>query len=158
MDWDSFFMNMACLTSLRSKDPETKVGTCIVNDENRIISVGYNGFPDISDNDNVFPWTRPSKYLYVIHSELNAILNSDDVRKLKNTRVYCTHFPCNECTKALIQVGIKTLYYLNDKENINNEASWYMFNLANVDVRKKTILKKVFDPRQYGDKSSQTDF
>ena len=119
ISWDEFFMGAAMLCAERSKDPNTQVGACIVNDENRILSVGYNGFPAGCD-DNVFPWDRSgddpydTKYLYVCHAELNAILNCRG-RSLAGSRIYVALFPCNECAKAIIQSGIKVVIYLSDK-------------------------------------------
>ena len=118
ISWDEFFMGAAMLCAERSKDPNTQVGACIVNDENRILSVGYNGFPAGCD-DNVFPWDRSgddpydTKYLYVCHAELNAILNCRG-RSLAGSRIYVALFPCNECAKAIIQSGIKEVIYLSD--------------------------------------------
>ena len=119
ISWDEFFMGAAMLCAERSKDPNTQVGACIVNDENRILSVGYNGFPAGCD-DNVFPWDRngddsyDTKYPYVCHAELNAILNCRG-RSLAGSRIYVALFPCNECAKAIIQSGIKEVIYLSDK-------------------------------------------
>lgn len=117
ISWDEYFMGVAILSTYRSKDPNTQVGACIVNDENKIVSIGYNGTPR-GLNDNEMPWNREgdfinSKYAYVCHSELNAILNYNG--SLKNTRIYVTLFPCNECAKAIIQAGIKEIIYLSDK-------------------------------------------
>ena len=109
ISWDEYFMSMAILSSKRSKDPNTKVGACIVSMDKKVLSVGYNGMP-IGIDDKKIPWGREgeeldTKYPYVCHAELNAILNSD--RNLHNSRIYVTLFPCNECAKALIQAGIK---------------------------------------------------
>ena len=119
ISWDEYFMGIAVLSSQRSKDPSTQVGACIVNDENRIMSMGYNGFPrGCSDDD--FPWERDgenesdTKYPFVCHAELNAILNAGG-RSLKNCRIYVALFPCNECAKAIIQSGIKEVIYISDK-------------------------------------------
>ena len=111
-------MGVAILSARRSKDPGTQVGACIVNSENRIVSVGYNGMPH-GCNDDVYPWDREgdmleTKYAFVCHAELNAILNSA-VGDLRGCRVYTTLFPCNECTKAIIQKGISEVIYLCDK-------------------------------------------
>ena len=111
-------MGVAILSARRSKDPGTQVGACIVNPENRIVSVGYNGMPH-GCNDDVYPWDREgdmldTKYAFVCHAELNAILNSA-VGDLRGCRVYTTLFPCNECTKAIIQKGISEVIYLCDK-------------------------------------------
>ena len=117
--WDEYFMGLAMWSSTRSKDPKSQVGACIVNDEKRIISVGYNGLTAGMD-DNDFPWNSigeetnclyTTKNPWVVHSELNAILNSHGA-DLKGTTMYITLFPCNECAKAIIQVGIKRVIYL----------------------------------------------
>ena len=119
ISWDEYFMGVAILASKRSKDPSTQVGACIVNDDNKIMSVGYNGFPrGCSDDD--FPWERSAekesatKYPYVCHAELNAILNAGG-NNLKGCRIYVALFPCNECAKAIIQCGIKEVIYISDK-------------------------------------------
>ena len=118
ISWDEYFMGVALLASQRSKDPSTQVGACIVNDDNRIMSVGYNGFPR-GCSDDEFPWEREgetthTKYPYVCHAELNAILNAGG-NSLKGCRIYVALFPCNECAKAIIQAGIKTIVYDCDK-------------------------------------------
>ena len=118
ISWDEYFMGVALLASQRSKDPSTQVGACIVNDDNRIMSVGYNGFPR-GCSDDEFPWEREgetthTKYPYVCHAELNAILNAGG-NSLKGCRIYVALFPCNECAKAIIQAGIKTVVYDCDK-------------------------------------------
>ncbi len=116
--WDEYFMGIAMLSARRSKDPGTQVGACIVNSDNRIVSVGYNGMPHGCDDD-LYPWDREggmleTKYAFVCHAELNAILNSAE-GDLRGCRVYTTLFPCNECTKAIIQKGISEVIYLCDK-------------------------------------------
>ncbi len=118
ISWDEYFMGIAYLSAMRSKDPNTQVGACIVSRENKILSVGYNGFPKGCDDDE-FPWKRDgdiydSKYAYVTHSELNAILNYRG-GSLEGTKLYVTLFPCNECAKAIIQAGIMELVYADDK-------------------------------------------
>lgn len=116
ISWDEYFMGVALLASQRSKDPSTQVGACIVNDDNRIMSVGYNGFPR-GCSDDEFPWEREgdkstlTKYPYVCHAELNAILNAGG-NSLKGCRIYVALFPCNECAKAIIQCGIKKSFTL----------------------------------------------
>lgn len=142
ISWDEFFMGAAMLCAKRSKDPNTQVGACIVNNENRILSVGYNGFP-AGCNDDVFPWERTaddeydSKYLYVCHAELNAILNCRG-RSLAGSRIYVALFPCNECAKAIIQSGIKEVIYLSDKyaHTSGVRASKRMFDSAGVKYTK----------------------
>ena len=116
--WDEYFMGVAQLAGMRSKDPSSQVGACIVSEDNKILSMGYNGFP-IGCSDDDFPWAREgeeleTKYLYVTHSELNAILNYRG-GSLEGAKLYVTLFPCNECAKAIIQSGIKTIVYGNDK-------------------------------------------
>lgn len=147
ISWDEFFMGAALLCAKRSKDPNTQVGACIVNSENRILSVGYNGFPSGCDDD-VFPWERKAesdydtKYLYVCHAELNAILNCRG-RNLSGSRIYVALFPCNECAKAIIQSGIKEVVYLSDKyaDTPSTRASKRMFDCAGVKYKKLTPEK-----------------
>ena len=119
ISWDEYFMGVALLSGLRSKDPNTQVGCCIVSPDNKILSMGYNGLPrGCSDDD--FPWTRDgedpleTKYVYSTHSELNAILNYSG-GSLEGARMYVSLFPCNECAKAIIQSGIKEVIYDCDK-------------------------------------------
>ena len=120
LNWDEYFMGVAKLTAMRSKDPNTQVGACIVDNEKRILSVGYNGAPNGFDDDK-FPWDRSgipleTKYLYVCHAEMNAITNFRGSRKdLKDSTIYVDLFPCNECAKQIIQSGIKHVIYLCDK-------------------------------------------
>ena len=118
--WDEFFMRVAVAASLRSKDPNTQVGACIAGKDNRILSVGYNGTPrGLTDDD--FPWETTDdiltdKHGYVIHAEANAVLNyRGSLRELEGARIYVTLFPCNECAKFLVQVGIGEVVYLDDK-------------------------------------------
>ena len=119
ISWDEYFMAVALLAAERSKDPSTQVGACIVDSENRIVSTGYNGFP-YGCSDDEYPWDREgedatqTKYGYVVHAELNAILNARG-RNVAGTRVYVALFPCNECAKAIIQAGISEVIYLSDK-------------------------------------------
>ena len=137
ISWDAYFMGLAILSSKRSKDPNTQVGACIVNDEKRIVSVGYNGAPNGINDDNDMKWDRDgdfkdTKYAYVCHSELNSILNSK--ADLKGCTLYVTLFPCNECAKAIIQAGIKKIIYLSDKYNgtDGNVVAKYMFDKVNI--------------------------
>lgn len=118
LKWDEYFMGIALLSAERSKDPNTSVGACIVSENNKILSVGYNGMP-VGCSDDEFPWEREgapldTKYLYVCHAELNAILNYTGT-DIRGSRIYTTLFPCNECTKAIIQSGITEIIYLSDK-------------------------------------------
>lgn len=116
LSWDEYFMGVAMLAAGRSKDPNTQVGACIVSPENIIISTGYNGMPK-GCSDDEFPWERTgeeTKYPFVVHAELNAILNANG-RDLRGSRLYVALFPCNECAKAIIQSGVKEVLYLSDK-------------------------------------------
>lgn len=116
ISWDEYFMGVALLAAKRSKDPNTQVGACIVSEDNIILSTGYNGFP-VGCSDDEFPWEREgenTKYPFVVHAELNAILNSNG-KSLHNAKIYVDLFPCNECAKAIIQSGIKEILYLYDK-------------------------------------------
>lgn len=121
ISWDEYFMGVAMLSAMRSKDPSTQVGACIVSQDNKILSMGYNGFP-IGCSDDEFPWGKEleqedpynAKYFYSTHSELNAILNYRG-GSLEGSKLYVTLFPCNECAKAIIQSGIRTLIYGSDK-------------------------------------------
>lgn len=139
ISWDTYFMGIAQLSSKRSKDPKTQVGACIVNKDNKIVGIGYNGFPkNISDDD--FPWKDEGRYLetkypYVVHAEANAILNA--TQSLKDCTLYVTLFPCNECTKLIIQSGIKELVYVSNKDEGKDFqiASKLMLEKANVMLR-----------------------
>lgn len=142
--WDEYFMGLALLSARRSKDPNTQVGACIVNQNNRIMSIGYNGLPaGCSDDD--FPWNN-EKYPYVCHAELNAILNNAG-RDLTNCKIYVALFPCNECAKAIIQSGIKEVLYLSDKyaDTDNVKASKRMFNAAGVTLTQLDLGNKVIN-------------
>ena len=140
--WDEYFMGVAKLSAMRSKDPNTQVGACIVSQDNKILSMGYNGFPK-GCSDDEFPWDKMDedpynrKYFYVTHSELNAILNYRG-GSLEGSKLYVTLFPCNECAKAIIQSGIKHIVYLDDKyRNANNNvAARHMFKIAGVEAKK----------------------
>ena len=119
ISWDEYFMLVAKVSALRSKDPNTQVGACIVDKDNKIVGCGYNGAP-MNFSDSKFPWNRDgefteSKYAYVCHAELNAILNSHT--DLRGTTIYVDLFPCNECAKAIVQAGIEKVIYLSDKYN-----------------------------------------
>lgn len=120
LTWNEYFMNLAALSAMRSKDPNTQVGACIVDNDNRILSIGYNGAP-IGFDDDIFPWDREgeplkTKYLYVCHAELNAITNyKGNKDAFKGSKIYVTLFPCNECAKLIIQSGIKEVIYESDK-------------------------------------------
>ncbi len=137
ISWDEYFMGIALLSANRSKDPSTQVGACIVSKNNKIMSVGYNGMP-AGCNDDEFPWEREgdeidTKYPYVCHAELNAILNNNG-GSLAGCKIYVALFPCNECAKAIIQSGIREVLYLSDKygETPRVLASKRMFTAAGV--------------------------
>ena len=138
ISWDEYFMGVAKLSGMRSKDPNTQVGCCIVSQDNKILSMGYNGLPT-GCSDDVFPWAREgedpleTKYVYTVHSELNAILNYRG-GSLEGAKLYVSLFPCNECAKAIIQAGIKTIIYGEDKyaETPAVRASKRMLNAAGV--------------------------
>ena len=132
---DEYFMGIAMLAARRSKDPSTQVGACIVSQENIIISTGYNGMPK-GCSDDEFPWDRTgeeTKYPYVVHAELNAILNANG-RYLRDSRMYVALFPCNECAKAIIPSGVKEVVYLSDKyaDTPVTKASKRMLDAAGV--------------------------
>lgn len=138
ISWDEYFMGVAHLSGMRSKDPNTQVGACIVSMDNKILSMGYNGFP-CGCSDDMFPWERDgdaldTKYAFVTHSELNAILNYRG-GSLEGTKLYVSLFPCNECAKAIIQAGIRTVVYAGDKYDGTpmNTASKRMFDAAGVE-------------------------
>ncbi len=147
--WDEYFMAIAKLSAMRSKDPSTQVGACIVGNNNRILGIGYNGAPNGYDDDK-FPWAREgqnldTKYPYVCHAEMNAILNyRGDKKELEDAKLYVDLFPCNECAKIIIQSGIKKIIYLSDKyagteENI---ASKRLFDECHVQYEKIQLGEK----------------
>ena len=138
LSWDEYFMGIAFLSGMRSKDPSTQVGACIIDEDKKIIGIGYNGFP-MGSADDTMPWEREgdfleTKYPYVVHAELNAILNS--IKSLKNSTIYVTHFPCNECAKAIVQSGIKKVVYFSDKHKDleTTKASKKILENANVEI------------------------
>jgi len=142
ISWDEYFMGVAYLSGMRSKDPSTQVGACIVSSDNKILSMGYNGFPT-GCSDDEFPWEREgtaegdeldTKYPFVTHGELNAILNYRG-GSLEGTKLYVSLFPCNECAKAIIQAGIRTVVYDSDKYagSASNKASKRLFDAAGVE-------------------------
>ena len=141
ISWDEYFMGVAMLASMRSKDPSTQVGACIVDGENHILSTGYNGFP-CGCSDDEFPWEREggfceTKYPFVVHAELNAILNAHG-KNLVGAKIYVSLFPCNECAKAIIQAGIREVVYLSDKYETEDStvASKRMLIAAGVKLTK----------------------
>ena len=140
LSWDEYFMGIASLSSLRSKDSSIHVGACIVDNNNKVVSIGYNGMPRGVD-DNKIPWGHgeglDSKYLYVCHAEFNAILNTRNGSALSGCKIYVTLFPCNECAKAIVQVGIKEVIYLDDKYHDSTEttASRKILDMAGVSYK-----------------------
>ena len=141
ISWDEYFMGVALLSAKRSKDPSTQVGACIVSDKNKIVGAGYNGLP-IGCDDDEFPWEKTgefldTKYPYICHAELNAILNNIGM-DLKGCKIYTALFPCNECSKAIIQSGITEVIYLSDKYEGNDifKASKFMLDKASVKYRR----------------------
>ena len=150
LSWDEYFMSLAILSSGRSKDPNTQVGACIVDDNNRILSVGYNGAPT-GFSDDKFSWAREgsmleTKYAFVCHAELNAILNYRGSKKdLVGSRIYVDLFPCNECAKAIIQSGISEVVYLSDKYNgtDGNIAAKMMFDECGVTYKKLELETQI---------------
>ena len=156
ISWDEYFMGIAMLAARRSKDPNTQVGACIVSPDNIIISTGYNGMPK-GCSDDEFPWGREgaeTKYPYVVHAELNAILNANG-RDLRGSRLYVALFPRNECAKAIIQSGVKEVLYLSDKyaDTTPTIASKRMLDAAGVSYRQlDTTLKSItldFVPEEF---------
>ena len=156
--WDDYFMSVAILSAHRSKDPRTQVGACIVNQDNRIVGVGYNGMPN-GCSDDEYPWTAPDqtndcdelndKYLYVCHAELNAILNKNSA-DLRGCKIYVTLFPCNECAKMIIQSGITEIIFSSDKYSGRTKfkASKKMLDSAGVKWRQFVIEKEIsINPR-----------
>ena len=144
--WDDYFMGVSLLAADRSKDPSTQVGACIVSDDNRILSTGYNGFPQGCSDDD-FPWNRDeslgeTKYNFVVHAELNAILNAGG-KSLVGSRIFVSLFPCHECAKAIIQSGVKEVVYLSDKYNgtVSDNASKRMLQAAGIKLTKMKPTK-----------------
>ena len=147
LSWDEYFMGIALLSAERSKDPGTQVGACIVSADKKILSMGYNGMPR-GCHDTLMPWAREgapqdTKYMFVCHAELNAILNYDG-NNLQGSTIYTTLFPCNECTKALIQAGIKEVIYLSDKyaNTDSTRASKRMMDMVGITYRPYTVSNK----------------
>ena len=150
LKWDEYFMGIAQLSALRSKDPSTQVGACIVDPNHKVVSIGYNGMPRGVDDDQI-PWGHgeglESKYLYVCHAEFNAILNNRDGSALNGCKIYVTLFPCNECAKAIVQTGIKEIVYLDDKyhDTVESTASRKILDMAGVKYERYVGRKLHFD-------------
>ena len=148
ISWDEYFMSVAMLSAMRSKDPNTQVGACIVNQDLKIVGTGYNGFPKGCSDDEL-PWGREgnplqTKYPFVCHAELNAILNSIS-RDLRGCTLYVVMFPCNECAKAIIQSGITEVVYRDNKypDSDSVKASTIMLEQAGVKLRQLVQNKTV---------------
>ena len=147
-DWDETFMQLCRVIAQRSKDPNTQTGACIVNNKNVIVGMGYNGFPRGCSDDNL-PWSKDSenyydiKYSYIVHAEANAVLNAN--ADTEGTRMYCCLFPCNECTKVIIQRGIKEIIYESDK--YHNQDAWKasrrMLDMAGIKYRQYVPKNKL---------------
>lgn len=150
LTWDEYFMSVAKLSAMRSKDPSTQVGACIASNTNRILSTGYNGAPN-GIEDKYFPWDREgeflnTKYAYVCHAEMNCILSyRGDNKDLENARIYVDLFPCNECAKIIIQSGIKEVIYLCDKyaDTDGVKASKKMFDACGVKYKQINMNKEI---------------
>jgi len=141
LSWDEYFMGIAIFTSLRSKDPNSKVGAVIVNEQHHIVGTGYNGFVAGAD-ETIFNWEREgewlkTKYPFVVHAEDNAILNST-VSDLRKCRIYSTLYPCNECAKKIAQKGISEVIFISDKYRMEDfhRASQMIFKASGVKTRK----------------------
>jgi len=141
ISWDEYFMGIAYLSAMRSKDPSTQVGACIVDQNHKVVSIGYNGMP-VGCDDDCMPWSRDgedinNKYWYVCHAEFNAILNAHR-QSLEGCTIYVSLFPCNECAKAIIQTGIKEIVYVSDKyaHTEGTRASKFMLDQCGVKYRK----------------------
>lgn len=161
LSWDQYFMGMAHLSAMRSKDPNTRVGACIVNPQKRVVGLGYNGFPYGCEDDE-FPWERDgefldTKYPYVVHAELNAILNS--IQDLHGCTLYVSLFPCNECAKAIIQSGIKKIVYESDKYNgvDTNIASKRMLKAAGVELVRISNTISIHVEKKINEESSSNE-
>lgn len=151
ISWDTYFMGVAKLSALRSKDPSTQVGACIVNEDKRIVGIGYNGLPKGLD-DSLFSWEKEgnfldTKYPYVVHAEANAILNS--TQNLKGSTIYVTLFPCNECMKLIAQSGIKEIVYVSNKDEGKdfNVASFNIMKAAGLKYRQMTMEEIVLNEK-----------
>ncbi len=135
--WEAYFMGLALLSAQRSKDPKRQVGACIVDQNNKVLSIGYNGAPT-GFSDDLLPWQKEgsfvdTKYAYICHAELNAILNFHG--DLRGSKLYVTYFPCNECAKAIIQAGIQEIVYLEDKDSEETLVAKKLFDTCGVTYR-----------------------
>lgn len=135
LSWTEYFMATAFLAAKRSKDPCSQVGACIVNDDKKIVGIGYNGMPTGCSDDD-FPWTKKEKHLYVCHAEMNAIVNKNSA-DIKNCTIYVVLFPCDQCAKIIIQSGLREVVYLSDKHESKEttQAAKRMFDSARITYR-----------------------
>ncbi|XP_003383449.2 PREDICTED: deoxycytidylate deaminase-like [Amphimedon queenslandica] len=141
LNWDEYFMAVAFLSAQRSKDPHSQVGACIVSPDRKIVGIGYNGMPNGCSDDEL-PWNREAenrldtKYPYVCHAELNAILNKNSA-DVTGCTIYVALFPCNECAKLIIQSGITEILYVSDKYHDTDHmiASRKLLDMAKVKYR-----------------------
>ena len=145
ISWETYFMGIAHLSALRSKDPNTQVGAVIVDQEHKVVSIGYNGFPK-GCSDDEYPWENEgssleTKYVYVVHAELNAILNSP--RSVKGCSIYVSLFPCHECAKAIIQSGIQEIVYESDTCASSESVLASKRMLESAGVKMVQLTKKV---------------
>lgn len=143
IEWEEYFMATALLAEQRSKDPHTQVGACLINEDKRIVGVGYNGFP-LRCSDDDFPWSKgespnelDSKHMYVVHAEVNAIIGKP-TSETRGCTIYVTEFPCNNCAKVIIQSHIKNVIYLRNKKDGTKEdfASKKMLDTAGIEYTK----------------------
>lgn len=137
LSWEEYFMGIAKLSAQRSKDPNTQVGACLVSKDNKILGIGYNGMPR-GCSDDIFPWSKPEKYLYVCHAEINCIINVNEFSLLNGSTMYTTLFPCNECAKIIIQTKISKIVYDDDKysDMETTKASRRMLEHLGIDIIK----------------------
>ncbi len=143
LNWDQYFMALAKISAMRSKDPNTQVGAVLVNDQNRVIGLGYNGMPKGNDID--FPWIRDgqgitTKYPYVVHAEMNAILNA--IKSVTQSRLYVSLFPCSSCAKFVAQAGVKEIIYEDDKyqNTEDDQIAKLIFEKSHVSFRKIAVI------------------
>jgi len=151
LNWDEYFMLQAMLASFKSKDPSTRVGCVIVDENHHQVTMGYNGMVAGIDETRL-PWGKDKsvplkyqKYGYVVHSETNAILHA--TRSLKDCTAYVTLFPCNECAKLIASKQIKEVIYLSDKHSSTEgtQMSKYLFDLAGISYRQLIPKRELFE-------------
>ncbi|KRY51242.1 Deoxycytidylate deaminase, partial [Trichinella britovi] len=149
ISWTDYFMGVALLSSKRSKDPIMQEGACIVNSDNHIIGVGYNGMPAGCSDDRM-PWADQAnsiletKHPYICHAALNAVVNKIS-NSAKGCCLYTTHLPCSHCAGLLIQSGVKSVYFLkNSLDTISTAATERLFKESGVHYEQyKTQTNKI---------------